>query len=403
MTGLLASIAKKFARSEPLPAGLFHYRAPADDPLNYRLHLRIEPGGNGILIINASTILHLNNTAAEYAYHLVKRTPKEEVAKEISTRYQVSRKIALEDFNRLKEQVETLITTIDLDPVTFFGFERHPPYSDDISAPYRLDCALTYQLPNKTDLHFAPTKHVDHELTTTEWKSIIDTAWSAGIPHLVFTGGEPTLRADLSELIEHAESNGQVTGLITDGVKLSDTSYLHELLQSGLDHVMIVLHPDDNQSWQALANFSYWADVLDEDIFVSAHLTLTPENARHAMTLLDKLNEAGVSAVSLSANDKSLNDLLQDARSYAADLDLELVWDLPVPYSNINPVNLELEEREKLDKLDKLDESDHGRRSLGWLYIEPDGDVLHYQGAQSTLGNLLTDEWKQIWEKAVGK
>ena len=396
MTSLRESILQRFTRFEPLPAGIFHYKAPADDPLNYRLHLRLEAGGNGILIINASTILHLNNTAAEYAYHIVKRTPDEQVAKKMSARYRVSKNQALQDFNKLKEQIQTLITTIDLDPVTFFGFERHTPYSDEISAPYRLDCALTYQLPNEADLRFVPAKNVERELTTVEWKSIIDTAWTAGIPHIVFTGGEPTLREDLSELIEYAESHGQVTGLLTDGLKLSDTTYLNELLQSGLDHVMIILHPDDNQSWEALANFSYWAEVLNEDIFVAAHLTLTPENANQAIRLLDKLTEAGVSAVSLSANDKSLNELLQDARSYADDLDLELVWDLPVPYSSVNPVALELEEE------DSEDISVRGQHNQGWLYVEPDGDVLHNQGGESVLGNLLSDEWGKIWEKVTG-
>jgi hypothetical protein len=56
----------------------------------YRLHLRLEPDGSGLLIVNASTILHLNQTAAEFAYHLVIRTPEEQVEHEIVDRYRVS-------------------------------------------------------------------------------------------------------------------------------------------------------------------------------------------------------------------------------------------------------------------------------------------------------------------------
>ncbi len=44
----------------------------------------------------------------------------------------------------------------------------------------------------------------------------------SGIPHVVFTGGEPTLRDDLPELIAHAERNGQITGLNTNGRRLAD-------------------------------------------------------------------------------------------------------------------------------------------------------------------------------------
>ena len=42
----------------------------------------------------------------------------------------------------------------------------------------------------------------------------MDKAWAAGIPHITFTGGEPTLRDDLPALIAHAEKIGQVTGLL---------------------------------------------------------------------------------------------------------------------------------------------------------------------------------------------
>ena len=66
---------------------------------------------------------------------------------------------------------------------------------------------------------------------------MLDKAWAFGIPHITFTGGEPTLREDLPALIAHAEANGQVTGLLTDGLKLADDAYLNSLLQTGLDHL----------------------------------------------------------------------------------------------------------------------------------------------------------------------
>ena len=62
-----------------------------------------------------------------------------------------------------------------------------------------------------------------------------------GIPHVVFTGGEPTLRPDLPELVAHAEKNGQITGLNTNARRLSDTKYVDNLVASGLDHVQITV------------------------------------------------------------------------------------------------------------------------------------------------------------------
>ena len=230
MAGFFENLRQRFSttREEQLPKGIYHYQSPPEDPLNYRLHLRLEEDGSGLLVVNAATVLHLNQTAAEYAYHLVQRTPPDQVAEQVAKRYQVRPGTAQDDFEALQERIETLITTPDLDPVTFLDFERHEPYSDAVSAPYRLDCALTYRLPEHAPPGMAPEKRVDRELTTDEWKQVIDQAWQVGIPHIVFTGGEPTLRDDLAELIKYAEDKGQVTGLLTDGLRLADTSYLNE-------------------------------------------------------------------------------------------------------------------------------------------------------------------------------
>ena len=392
MSNFIDKIKQNFTAVEPLPSGMHHYISPPDNPLNYRLHLRLDPDGNGILIVNAATVLHLNQTAAEYAYHIVKGTPPEQTAKEISKRYKVGKRDALEDYKNLQERIETLITTPDLDPVTFLNFERHNPYEEKLSAPYRLDCALTYRLPEGATTEAAPTKRVDRELSTEEWKTIIDKAWEAGIPHILFTGGEPTLRGDLVELIQHAEDNGQVSGLMTDGLKLGDTTYLNSLLQAGLDHTMIILQPNIEKTWDSLSSFAYWTETLDEDIFVAAHLTLTKENSSDFLGLIDKITEAGVSAISLSENDASLSEELRGAREYADDQNIDLVWDMPVPYSMLNPIALELEMGEEDQMLEGA--------GKGWLYVEPDGDVLPTQGINEVLGNMLRDDWNVIWEKA---
>lgn len=396
MANLIEFIKQAFkpgAPAEPLPAGVYHYISPPEE-FNYRLHLRIEPDGAGLLIINAATVLHLNQTAAEYAYHIVNQTPQDEAVRAIQQRYAVSFTDANRDFENLREQIETLIDTPDLDPVTYLGIERHSPYTDEISAPYRLDCALTYQVPPGSAPEVSPTKRVDRELTTEEWKQILHKAWQAGIPHVIFTGGEPTLRSDLGELITYGEELGQVTGLLTDGFKLGDSAYLQTLLAAGLDHTMIVLQPDSEKTWESLASFNYWAETMDENLFVAVHLTLNEDNQDSFQALIDKLADAGISALSLSAASPALTDELEKAKQFAYSRDLELVWDIPVPYSNINPIALELAQSEE-DLPEKL-----GGAGRGWLYVEPDGDVLPGQGINQVLGNLLRDDWEKVWDAA---
>jgi organic radical activating enzyme len=386
MTNVFDAIKNYFAAPKPLPPGNYAYQAPPDAPFPYRLHLRIEANGSGVLILNGSTVLHLNQTATEYAYHLVKGNPAEHVGRQIATRYKTSRVKGQRDYKAFTEQLRTLIDTPDLDPVTYLGFDRQTPYTE-ISAPYRLDCALTYRLPEGVDIAIAPTDRVKRELSADEWKQIIDKSWQVGIPHLIFTGGEPTLRDDLLDILAHAEINGQVTGLLTNGLRLTDSAYFEQLVRTGLDHVMVVLNPDLEQSWRVLEV------ICPDDLFTAVHLTITPQNKAETPGLIKRLADMKANALSLSISDPSLAADLENARELAANLGLSLVWDLPVPYSNSNPVSLEIAAGEYAEEL-KTKGADKA-----WLYVEPDGDVLPAQGINKVLGNLLTDPWESIWKQ----
>lgn len=372
-----------FPNPKFLPSGVYNYQSTPDKEVPYRLHLRIEKDGQSLLILNASTVLHLNHTATEYAYHLINKTPQDELATRISRRYQIGKSQALKDFQDFEAKIDTLISTPDLDPATFLDFERKDPYSGELSAPYRLDCALTYRVTEGITSDVAPIDRVKRELTLEEWKTILEKAWNAGIPHIIFTGGEPTLRPDLPDLIAYTEKLGQVVGLLTDGLRLSDPKFLHQLLQSGLDHLMVCLNPKEEQSWEALR------DVLAEDIFTTVHLTLMKKDTAEMIALLDRLVTMGVTSLSLSVSDLEFKDSLKIVQQAAAERNFTLVWDLPVPYSDMHPVALEIAEE---------NEAPIDGAGKAWLYVEPDGDVLACQGHPDVLGNLLVDPWDKIWK-----
>lgn len=374
---ILNRITDRFSKVQPLPVGTHHLQAAADEK-PYRLHLRLHADGSGILILNASTVLQLNPTAAEYAFHFIKGTSPQEAAKQISARYRVNKKTALEDFTNFTDQIHTLISTPDLDPASFLNFERVQPHTAE--STLRLDCAITYRLPEHTQAEYAPVKRVDRELTTGEWQAIMDKAWQAGIPHIIFTGGEATLREDLPQLIDHAEKNGQVCGLLTDGLKLAEKEYLQALLQTGLDHVMVVLQPHDPLSWKAIEI------IIPQDLFLTVHLTIHNENVKDTEEILQKLAYLGVENISLSAADDDLVDEMLELQSIAQGLGLTIRWDLPVPYSASHPVAIET-----------MDDNVPSGAGKTWLYIEPDGDVLPAQGqADKVLGNLVKDNFEDL-------
>jgi organic radical activating enzyme len=369
---------------EPIPVGVYSYRSTGDSELPYKLHLRVEPDGSGILIINASTVLHLNQTAVEYAYYFIDEMKSGDIPALVASRYDVSVGQAERDMKDFLAKVDALVNTEDLDPVTYLDMERVAPYSQKMSAPYRLDCAITYQVSMQDDPSAAPTDRVERELSTEEWKQVLQKTFDAGIPHIIFTGGEPTLRDDLPDLIATCEDLGIVCGLLTDGLKLSDKKYMDVLLKKGLDHVMLLCGAEYKDFWKALNN------LMPDDIAVTVHITLTEENHAEIPALLEKLAKQNVTSVSLSSNSPKLADALAAASQKAAALNLRLVWDVPVPYSTFNPVSAELE-------ADAAAAPEGAGKA--WLYVEPDGDVLPAQGVNKVLGNMLSDPWKKIWKQ----
>ncbi len=397
---ILDRIRSWFAPFKPLPSGVTHYQTPPDAPQQYRLHLRLEPDGRGLLTVNAATILHLNQTGAEYARLLIEGADEQEAARAIARRYRVSREIARRDFVHLRERIQTLATTPDLCPVTFLDMERAEPFSAETTAPYRVDLALTYRMDESANLDSEAGRRVERELTREEWEQILALLWQVGVPHVCFTGGEPTLRDDLTALVQYAEEQGLVTGLLTDGQRLGDQTYLNGLLVAGLDHLQITLLSHQAEVHDAAAGQrGAWErttaglrNALEGDIYVTVHIVVTPANADSIADTVAYVADLGAPAVALSsplhAFPPETVQVLQEALALAEETvhlrGLTLVWDLAAPYSHSNPVEIEA----------GLDPEAVIRQHL---YVEPDGDVLPAQGYNLVLGNLLRDPWESIW------
>jgi MoaA/NifB/PqqE/SkfB family radical SAM enzyme len=260
--------------------------------------------------------------------------------------------------------------------------ERAEPYARRPTAPYRLDLALTYRLPAGQAVSARARRRVTRELKTERWFEVLDQAWSIGIPHVVFVGGEPTLRRDLPALVAHAEGLGQVSGVVTAGERLTTPRRLDDLAAAGLDHLLVVIDPHRPRSLLGLRR------AVASDIFCAAHWTLDPKAVRAIPAGLRKVRDTGVTHVSLSAPSKQGHEkVLAAARQALAEAGLILVWDLPVPFSSANPVRLE---------------SGLAPEAGAWLYVEPDGDVLRSIEAGEVLGNITRDPIAEIWTRAGG-
>ncbi len=96
-------------RSSKLPQqGIYHFTFQENNNKS-RIHLRIDPDGNGLLIINANRIIHLNPTASLMAYLILQKTQHEQAIKIFTSAFDVSKEQTENDYAQIAEQLQELI------------------------------------------------------------------------------------------------------------------------------------------------------------------------------------------------------------------------------------------------------------------------------------------------------
>ncbi|HEY5271231.1 MAG TPA: radical SAM protein [Anaerolineales bacterium] len=409
-------------------SGLYHYRRENLDEKS-RIHLRLDPDGYGTLIVNANRILHLNPTAALMAYFALEEISEQDAVRLIRQKYHVDAAHARADLGTVRGQIEELVRPDGACPIHELGLETVMPFSARPTAPYRLDLALTYRCNNDC-AHCYNVEHpsftsrspsrstpvglplagegpgVRAELSTGDWKRILDKAWGLGIPHIIFTGGEPTMRDDLPELVAHAEKNGQITGLNTNARRLSDPRYVEKLVAAGLDHVQITLESNDAEVHDLMVRtkgafpqtVKGLKNALASPLYVMTNTTMLRTNAHTIPATLDFLADTGVPTVGLNAliysgrgsvvgtglAESELAPLLEVARQKTEARGQRLIWYTPTQYCGFDPMALDLGVK-------------GCTAALYNMCIEPDGGVLPCQSYYHQLGNLLADDWDSIW------
>ncbi len=161
------------------------------------------------------------------------------------------------------------------------------------TAPPRMDLAMTYRCNNNCYFCYTGGPQKVTELNTADWKKVLDKLWNSGIPQVVFTGGEPTLRDDLVELIDYGQEF--VTGLITNGRKLAHLS--PDLKRVSLDYVQVSLESHLPQVHDKMVGVNgAWKETCDgireairSGLEVITNTTLTRDN----LALFPELIETG--------------------------------------------------------------------------------------------------------------
>ena len=102
--------------------GFYYYRGKGDW-VGLKFHLRVLEDGTGVLVLNASKIVYLNDTAATYLKLMMEGKEADEAVGEIRRMFKVSNERALEDYKEVLYTINTLASSDNVCPFSYVGGE----------------------------------------------------------------------------------------------------------------------------------------------------------------------------------------------------------------------------------------------------------------------------------------
>jgi radical SAM protein with 4Fe4S-binding SPASM domain len=363
-----------------------------------------------LLIIRPNKIQHLNGTAYDILNALYHRElSAEETVSELSGKYSVPGATIRKDMTGLLESINAimkeeyaqapLISTVEFDP-------------GSIKFPVLSEIAVTYRCQNRCDFCYAssPYRGIDvPEMTLGQIWTVIDKIrYEAQVPTISFTGGEPTLRDDLPEMIRHASMIGMRTNLITNGIRCSDPSFVSRLAEAGLNSAQVSLesHRADIHDGITSNSGSHEKTVRGIEnlkaagVYTHTNTTICQKNKYSLKDLVTFLHEKyNVPYLSMNMiiatgiardNDNvrigysAIGEVIDPLIDYCEVLGVKFVWYSPTPYCMFNPVDRNL-----------------GSKSCacisGLLSVNPSGEVLPCSSYDRGVGSLLKHSFMHIW------
>jgi PqqA peptide cyclase len=126
-----------------------------------------------------------------------------------------------------------------------------------VGPPLGLLAELTHRCPLQCPYCSNPLvlERAGAELPTKVWLDVLEQAAALGVLQLHLSGGEPTLRRDLEEIVALAAKVGLYASLITAGVLLT-RERLERLAALGLDHVQVSVQDAEPGNADRIARYA---------------------------------------------------------------------------------------------------------------------------------------------------
>lgn len=239
------------------------------------------------------------------------------------------------------------------------------------------------------------------ELTTSEWKNIIDKLISAGCYNITFTGGEPLLRKDIFELIQSVDKEKAIAQMFSNGYALDKKTAI-KLKKSGLDciHISIdSIDPSAHDKIRGVEGLFQKAvkgikNCLDAGILVGISMIATPEAIKRGeikrfIELGKKLNVHCVTFADPIPTGKWLNKNPILSEKY---------------HDFMQNLHIETNRRGIFPRIETMSYV-NGPRGAGCfgginqLHITPHGYVTPCDLTPLSFGNVKKESIKEIWRK----
>lgn len=302
------------------------------------------------------------------------------------------------------------------EPEAAVGLLSLSDYAPEMTAPHRMDLMVSAMEQNggwhcnQKCLHcYAAGQPMGEtpELSTEQWKTALALLRKANIPQVTFTGGEPTLREDLVELVQAAA--WFVTRLNTNG-RLLTPQLCAGLYEASLDSVQVTLYSAEGNIHNQLVGTNGFNDTVqgirhavEAGLIVSVNTPLCSLNTHYAETLrfvhslgvryatcsglIPSGSACGQESRATALTPEQLTDILRQAVDTAEELGMELDFTSPgwLDEETLRGLGLNL--------------IPSCGACLSNMAVTPDGKVVPCQSwlSDEPLGDLLHDDWADIW------